>query len=410
MKKNHAPQLGYLVNAFPRLSQTFILNEILQIERQGVPMKLYSLKVPDEPKRHPLVDTVQSPIKYVPYPLRPSMKKYCAAHIKVFWKSPIRYLKAAYTLMTHSDRKLKVRFVQAGYLAQLLYEDRVQHLHAGFVHHPGTVAWFVHKMTGISFSLATHAKDLYLSPYHLLRKKLKDASAVFTCTKYNVEYLKKTFPSPIIRNLHHVYHGVHLERFPFGDYGQADPPLVLAVARLVKKKGLRNLVKACKILHDQGRTLRCRIIGEGILKEELQELIRDLNMQEIVSLEGAMDQNEIIQWYRKATVFALPCMINADGDRDGIPNVLVEAAASGVPIVSTDVSGIPELIKDGKTGLQVQPNDPEGLARAIARLLDSPELCETLRKEARARVEEQFCLCSNAEKIADEMKKFLGAP
>lgn len=403
------PRLGYLVKAFPRISETFILNEILQLEKQGVPLKIYSMITPKDSKRHSHADEVQSEIAYMPYPLLPATGELLASHLKMLCQHPLGYPMALFRVITTFDMGLIERFIQAGYLARLIKKDRIKHLHAGFVHGPASIAWIIHMMTGIPYSVATHAKDLYHSPETLLRKKFKSASLILTCTKYNVKYLHETFNGVVAPKLQHAYHGVDLTRFPFGPYGQASEPLVLAVARLVEKKGLRDLIKACKILHDKGRKFRCRIIGEGDLRKTLEQFIPDHGVEGIVSLEGAMDQDEVRKWYRQATVFALPSVITADGDRDGIPNVLVEAASMGVPIVSTGVSGIGELITNDVTGLQVPPRAPSELAEAIEKLLDSPELRERLRKQARSRVEETFCLKKNAVTIADRMKTLLGA-
>jgi len=403
------PKLGYLVKAFPRISETFILNEILQIERQGVPLKVYSMITPKDSKRHSHADEVQSEIAYMPYPLLPAGMKLLTSHLRVLFKHPLRYPMALFRVLTSFDKDLIERFIQAGYLAKLIKKDGIQHLHAGFVHAPGSVAWIVHLMTGIPYSVATHAKDLYHSPERLLRKKFNSASLVLTCTKYNVKYLHENFNSHVVPKLQHVYHGVDLNRFPFGSYNEASEPLILAVARLVEKKGLRDLIRACKILRDKGRHFKCRIIGEGDLRKTLEKFIVDHEVEDVVTLEGAMDQDGVRKWYRQATVFALPSVITSDGDRDGIPNVLVEAASMGVPIVSTGVSGIGELVTHEKTGLEVPPRAPEKLAHAIERLLDDSDLREELRKNARSRVEETFCLKKNSVTIADRMKTLIGA-
>ena len=395
--------VGYLLKCFPRLSETFILNEVLELERQGVNLRVYSLNEPQEPVTHRLAGSVRSPIRYLPFPLLSSAHRYAGAHLLLLARHPVGYLLTLFSVSISFDVDLFQRFVQAGYLAGLLRRDGVRHVHAGFVHYPGSVAWLVHRITGRTFSLATHAKDMVHSPPALLRRKLSEAEVVFTCTQFNVPELEARAAPAGIRRLRRIYHGANLERFPFEPGPRLDPPLILSVGRLVEKKGLDHLVTACRLLADRGRSFQCRIVAASRDRwDEISAQIRTMGLSERVQLTGPLDQDELRRWYRSACVFALPCVVAEDGDRDGIPNVLVEAAASGAPLVTTAVSGIPELVRDGETGLVVPPRVPVALAHAIERLLDSPELCQSLRSGARSRVEEFFDLRRNAVLVARE--------
>jgi glycosyltransferase involved in cell wall biosynthesis len=397
-----AGRLGYLVKAFPRVSETFILNEVLELERQGFDLRIYSMIDPPERLRHESFQQVRSPISYLPNPLLRSLHRVIADHVRQMWRSPRAYFSALLQAARAGDYELIERFTQAGCLARRIAEEGVTHLHAGFVHSPGSVAWLTSTMTGVPFSLASHAKDLYHSPLELLQKKLASARVVFTCTRYNIAHIKRMAGGHSV-HVRHVYHGTDLSRFQFGPYGQTRPAVVLAVARLVEKKGLDTLVRACARLRDKGYEFRCHIVGEGPLRDSLATLIRDLRLENRVRLEGALDQSEVLAWYRKATVMALPCVITVNGDRDGIPNVLIEAAACGVPIVTTPVSGIPELIEDDVTGLLVPPHEPRELARAIEAMFRSPVLRERLRVNARARVVKVFDVRRNAVAIGQEL-------
>jgi glycosyltransferase involved in cell wall biosynthesis len=398
-----AGRLGYLVKAFPRVSETFIINEILQLERQGFDLRIYSMIDPPDRLRHRLVAQVRSPITYLPNPLWRSFGSVLADHFRQFRRSPRAYWSTLVVALMSGDMDLIERFAQAGCLARRLERDGVTHVHAGFVHSPGSVAWLVSLMTGLPFSLASHAKDLYHSPPALLRKKLVAARVVFTCTRYNVGYLERLCAGAGPIRVHQAYHGTDLSRFQFGVYGRSKPPVVLAVARLVEKKGLDTLIRACATLRDRGREFRCHIVGDGVLKQSLADLVRELHLDRLVTLEGALDQGDVLAWYRRATVLALPCVVTSNGDRDGIPNVLIEAAACGVPIVTTAVSGIPELIEHGVSGLHVPPGDPLALASAIEGILRSVVLREGLRLNARARVADGFDVRRNAVAIGDEL-------
>jgi glycosyltransferase involved in cell wall biosynthesis len=398
-----------LLKCFPRLSETFILNEVLELERQGLDLRVYSLNEPQEPVRHRLAGQVRSPIQYLPYPLLPALHRYAFAHLQLLARHPVGYTLTLIAALCSLDGDLLERFVQAGFLAGLMRRDGVRHLHAGFVHYPGSVAWIVHRITGSTFSLATHAKDMVHSPPGLLRKKLAEAEVVFTCTQFNVPVLEARAAPAGIRCLRRIYHGADLERFPYEPGAPLDPPLILAVGRLVEKKGLDHLISACQLLAERGRRFQCRIVaGSRDLWAELSSQILRLDLAERVVLVGPLDQDEVRRWYRSASVFALPCVVAEDGDRDGIPNVLVEAAATGVPIVTTSVGGIPELVRDGETGLVVPPRDRGALAGALERVLDSPELARHLRERARSRVEEYFDLRRNAVLVAREFRALSG--
>jgi len=404
-----AGRLGYLVTSFPRVSETFIINEIIELERQGFDLRIYSMAAPTDRIRHRLVDEIRAPIRYLPKPLSPSIGTVLADHAWLMARSPRAYALTLFRVVT-SGRDLIARFPQAPCLARMLGRDGVTHVHAAFVHKPGSLAYIVHLLTGRRYSLGTHARDLYHSPPALLRKKIAAARVVFTCTRYNVSHLQRLSADAGAFRVRQVYHGTTLERFTFGPCGRSEPPVVLAVARLVEKKGLEDLIEASALLRDRGVRFRCHIVGHGELRRSLTRLIHRLDLHQFVTLEGAADQDEVISWYRRATVLALPCRVARDGDRDGIPNVLIEAAACGLPIISTPVSGIPELVTDRVSGLLVPPQNPAALARAIKLMLHSLELRERLRVNARKRVEETFNVRRNALVIGRALRAVMEPP
>jgi glycosyltransferase involved in cell wall biosynthesis len=397
-------RVGYLVRSFPRVSETFIINEIIELERQGFDLRIYSMIDPTDPFRHRLVGQIRSPIRYLPNPVWRSLGTAAADHLWLLARTRRAYLSGLFRVVTSGELDAIARLPQAASLARLLASDGVTHLHAGFVHAPGSLAYVVSLMTGLPYSLATHARDLYRARPGLLRKKLAAARVVFTCTRYNVAHLEGLSAGTGAIRVRHAYHGTSLERFPFGPYGASHPPLVLAVARLVEKKGLEDLIEACALLRNGGVQFSCRIIGNGTLEMPLRRLIHRHALDELVTLEGALDQDALVAWYRRATMMALPCRVARDGDRDGIPNVLIEAAACGLPIVTTPVSGIPELIEDRQSGLLVPSRNPAALARAIAVLLRSKKLRGRLRANARKKVEATFDLRRNALAIGHELR------
>jgi glycosyltransferase involved in cell wall biosynthesis len=224
---------------------------------------------------------------------------------------------------------------------------------------------------------------------------------VVTCTQYNRDFLSKQYGPLCDGKLYRIYHGLDISQFKFSLSRRDDggEPVVLSVARLVEKKGLEDLITAAGILRGRGHAFKVEIIGSGPLRDSLKAQAQRLGLADRVSLLGAQAHDAVCLAYQRASVFVLPCVVASNGDRDGIPNVLLEAMASGVPVVSTPVSGIPELIESGVTGILVPPRDVRSLADAIERLLASPELSERLASAARTKLESSFSLEASAEQL-----------
>jgi glycosyltransferase involved in cell wall biosynthesis len=410
-------RIAYLLNSFPRLSQTFILHEILELERQGLDLRLFSIRNPDEEIVHADVGRVRAPVTYLPTGWHATWAM-LRAHLALVRRGARRYVGAlAFALQRRRSTPFNQRlasvkhFWRAGWLARELEQAGVTHLHAHFAHSPASVAHFVHLLTGLPYSFTAHARDIYTSPPDLLAVKIRAARFVVTCTGYNARYLAELVGDETAGRIHRIYHGLDLHKFspsagPPAQLGSApgrvqprDTPTILAVGRLVEKKGYPYLIEACRLLIDRGYDVRLRIVGGGQMKDALRRHIAEVGLDERVELLGARPQDEVIELYRTATVFALPCVVLDNGDRDGIPNVLVEAMRLGLPVVSTAVSGIPELVGDETTGLLVPPRDAEALASALARLLDDAQLRTRLATGAAHRVAREFDLAANAARL-----------
>ena len=291
-------------------------------------------------------------------------------------------------------RKVFVKeFLQAGHIAAEVMKDAsVTHLHGHFCHGVTTVTWFASRLTGLPFSFTAHAKDIYqaeLNPGDLLERKLGAATFVATCTSANAEVLKSR--SPDARVVHTIYHGLDTEYFAPVKGNGRDMPMILSVGRFVEKKGFEHLVDACHILKRAGLRFGCLIVGEpGDAYDSVREQIARLDLGDCIRLRSAVTQDQLREIYRQARTFALPCQVMEDGDRDGIPNVLAEAMAMGLPVVSTPISGIPELIDDGEHGLLVAPRNPAALADALRRILTDDALHQRLSANGRARICARF--------------------
>ncbi len=377
----------YLLKTFPKVSETFVLQEILALQGDGYDLVIASLQKPTDMRCHDEIKQLTAPVFYLQQGLWQSLKLL----LEMVVENPKGVFKSAQLLRAH-DSKLSERWRllrQSLQLARWVKRKNITHIHAHFANDPASLAELVQALTGIGFSISAHAKDIYLSPPAQLRRKIAAARFVVTCTEYNCRYLCQIniSPTPIIR----VYHGFDRQRFqrllanlPDADF--LSEPLILSVGRLREKKGFDTLIASCGILKRSGYRFRCDIVGYGPERETLQKQIDALGLGQTVWLRGPMVHEKLIHLYRHASIFALPCRVGADGDRDGIPNVLMEAMASGLAVVSSNISGMPELIEDGQDGLLVPEKDIEALVKALRILISDPDKRNHLGKNARKKI------------------------
>jgi glycosyltransferase involved in cell wall biosynthesis len=396
-----AGAVGLLVKTYPKISETFILEEILGFERHGLRLHIFSLRRPSDAMSHAATKAVRAPVSYLAPDGVRDVTRVLAAHVALIVMSPRRYLKTLLFLLRREEPARARAFLQAGCLAHELSKAGIAHLHAHFASEPAGVAELVSKLAPISYSISAHAKDIYLSPPGSLRRKIRGARFTVTCTEYNrVQLTGIAGPEATVLRM---YHGVDLCRFrpEQGRDAQADRPLILSVGRLRAKKGFAVLIEACRLLRDAGIAMRCQIVGYGEEHDRLHSLISRHALDDTVQLSGKMTHDDLIELYRQTAVFALPCQVESDGDRDGIPNVLLEALAMEIAVVSTSVSGIPEVIQDGVNGVLIAPHDAKALADAIRRLLDSQALRKRLGLAGRQTVANRFCNDVNLETVRE---------
>jgi len=390
--------IAYLLKMYPRFSETFVLNELLELERQGVRIHVFSLKKPDDGVFHAGVARLRAKVTYVPESPLIAPSAFAAAHRDAFTADPPRYARALAAAVGRGRRATWKHFVRAGYIAPLLRRHGVRHVHAHFASTAASVALHLHRLSGVSYSLTAHAKDIYRNGVDRkeLATKLTSARFTITVSDYNRAYLSTLAPeSRVLR----IYNGLDLERFSPNGHGHADPPLVLAVGRLVEKKGFPVLIRACALLRDRGHRFRCAIVGKGPLEHELRSLTTAVGLGDRVELKGPLPQEELLGLYPQAAVVVAPCVVGSDGNRDGMPTVLVEAMALGIPVVATNVTGIPELVENGRTGTLATPGDPVALAAAIERVFDQRDSALELARAARERIERGFDLRRNVREL-----------
>jgi len=389
------PVLGMILKGYPRISETFISNEIELLEANGFDIRILSMRHPREDFTHESVKRIRAPRHYLPETIRGNLLRLLAANVHFALRSPRRYAGAFAEMLrriAHTRKATTAKhLLQAGYLAaRVLPGSGVTHLHAHFAHSPTSVAVFASLLTGLPYSFTAHAKDIYTQDPARLAEKIAGARFVATCTGYNRDYLEKLNPG--VTPIHRVYHGIDVRLFSPGEHlrqrGQAFE--ILTVARLTPKKGLPTVLRAVAELVRRGLHVRHTIIGTGEEREALQSLARELGLEGVVDWQGVQAHEAVVERMRGADLFLLACEVSGNGDRDGIPNVLVEAMAMGLPVAATAVSAIPELIVDGEHGLLVPPRDPLALADAAERLLTDDALRGRVVPAALERVRQRF--------------------
>lgn len=409
--------IGFLVKTFPKLSETFILNEILELERQGIDLHIFSLRNRADHCAHPGVAQVKSPVTYLPT-LLPNFDSVAETQlvktqIKLFQQDSATYLKALeFYLSRHEKRRLH-EFMQAAYLADQIQQLGITHLHVHFANVPTATAEVAQFFCQMPYSITAHAKDIYLSDPNTLDRRISKAEFVLTCTDFNRQYLQNlsTSRTPI----HLSYHGLDLSRFQPQRREQKNKssnqvPLILSVGRFCEKKGFFYLLESLSTLKKVGIPFRSVIVGYGELEQQIREKIVSLDLSEQVAIVGKLTQDELIDYYRRADTFVLPCVVTDEGDRDGIPNVLLEAMAMEVPVVSTDISGISELVKTNHNGILVPEKDSLAIAQTLESLLRQPELRQRLGRAGRERVLAQFGLAQNVGEVKDWLLQAVQQP
>jgi glycosyltransferase involved in cell wall biosynthesis len=410
--------VAYVLKGWPRISELFIASEIYRLEQAGLNLRLYVIKPPDESETHPVVEQIAARPEYLPPTtsltstpfarwLRENLPQFLPALARTVRHHPAGLARAAGLAFAQSVRARKGFWPRKLYAKELLQAvalaDRladapdVRHVHAHFAHGTTTVTWFASAITGLPFSFTGHAKDIYapsLNPAGLLRRKLLAAKFAVTCTEANVRHLESIAPEATV---HRVYHGLNADfsRLMGGEAMPAPGPngtlRLLGVGRLVAKKGFDTVVDACGLLDRRGVPFEAVIVGpDDDAGPALRARISELGLGDRIRLEGQMSQAELLEEYRRASAFCLPCRVLDNGDRDGIPNVLAEAMACGAPVVTTPISGIPEIVRDGVNGLFVQPDDPESLAAAVMRLREDRALASRISEEAAATVQREL--------------------
>ena len=411
-------RVGYVVKRYPRYSETFIVAEIAAHEAAGLEVEIFSLRPPNDTHFQEAIARVRAPVHY----LHTEGVK-AASHLWAALQDAAAVLPGFWSELEAAGGEDALAVHHAAVLACAVRRTAIEHLHAHFAVATATVARLASRFAKVPYTFTAHAKDIFHASVRpeALRRNLSEAATAITVSDYNRDYLVQTYGAAAART-HRVYNGIDLQQFPYAS-PERRPPRIAAVGRLVEKKGFADLVAACALLRDRGLAYRCDIVGTGPLELALRALMQRCGLEDRVQLlglrprsdrlrveragngarlfrfyqdairvqlVGLRPRSEVVAHIRDAAVLAAPCVIGSDGDRDGLPTVLLEAMALGTPCVSTDVTGIPELLQGDESGLVVPQHDPAALAAALERLLTDPALRVRLATCARRRVEAEF--------------------
>lgn len=387
-------RVGYFVKMYPRLSETFILNEILELERRGVEVIIFALRKPNEGRFHPQVAEIKAPVFYLEELSPKKGWAVLAEHWTTLAPHSLQLWRLMEEVIGRDDPKLLEALLAAAWATAVAVERGLGHLHAHFAVVPSTLAYFASRIAGLPFSFTAHAKDIFENTvdHQLLEEKLQAARFTITVTEFNRRYLTATYPAVPPDKIRVLPNGINLDFFNFEPNVPRERSLILSIGRLVPKKGFPDLLEACAILKGKKIPFYSVIIGQGEDAPLLEAKRQELGLTDVVTFVGPKTQVEVLPYLKRAAVLALPCTVDTDGNQDALPTVLLEALGTGCPVVSTTVSGIPEIIDSGSDGLLVPPATPEALAQALERLLLSPELAARFARQGRKKAEEKFDL------------------
>ncbi len=397
-------RVGVVLKGYPRLSETFIAQELRALEARGIKLALFSLRHPTDAATHPVHAEIKASVDYLPEYLHDEPLRVLRAWRRMRRAPGYRAAFSAWRLDFARDptRSRARRFGQALVLAAEMPGDIV-HLHAHFLHTPTSVVRYCAMLSGLPFSVSAHAKDIWTTPDWEKRDKLAACAWATTCTRANAEHLRALAPTPERVDL--VYHGIDVARFPAPDDRSAsdadarDPVTVLSVGRAVDKKGFDDLLAALAHL-PAALPWRLEHVGGGPLLTQLQAQAKSLGIADRVTWHGALAQQALLARYRSANVFALACRVGEDGDRDGLPNVLMEAQSQKLPCVATTIAGITELIEHGVTGLLVPERDQAALTTALAQLIGDDALRRRLGQAGFDKTTRDFAMETGIDRLA----------
>lgn len=400
-------KIAYIVSRFPKLSETFVFREVNALRQQGAHVSCFSIH---RPLPEPLPSDAQHFLEETTYLWPPDLARFLFGVLKLAVTRPRQFADTLKTFWRQAPRnfggrkRFVLHFLEGTYLAYLCRKRGIEFIHAHFANGPSSVAMAASALSGIPFGFTCHAQDIYVDPL-MLELKIARAKLPLTISEYNRDYIANTFTveNPTKLKIHRVSVDLNYFHPRRATKVQNDSPVIVSVGRLVPKKGFIHLIRACELLARRGIAFRCLLIGGGPEQEALQAAITAARLEEKVLLLGP--QPNVKPYLQRADLFVQPCVLDSTSDRDGIPTTLMEAMAMQLPVISTTVSGIPELVQHEQTGLLVPSADSEALAQAICRLLVDEKLRHELARAGRRHVEIYHDVEANTQKLLQHIRR-----
>lgn len=403
LHKKRASKIGYVVSLFPCWSEVFILNEIVELEKRGLDITIFSIRRELEgfiqEKAKPFLEKT----KYIYLPgMILSLFFWCLRKPWVIFSLAKMVLRPKYATKQKLSKNIWCVFLGC-YFAQIALRQNIEHIHAHFASYPALVALVMSRLTARPFTFIAHAHDIFLDKA-LLREKAKEAKAIVTISNYHKQYINDYCQNGLSAKIKVIHCGLDISEYmPGAKRDNKDENIIVSTGRLTKMKGFEYLIRSCKQLK-QELAVKCYIVGEGLLRNDLLRLINVLDLNQDVFLTGVLDNNKIREILSKATIFVLPCVWDDVDGQDGLPLALIEAMALGIPVISSNISAIPELVEDGRTGLLVEPKNVRELSAKISELIKNRRLQEQLSLQGRSKIEREFNISKSADLLLSLFK------
>jgi len=380
-------KVGYILRKFPILSETFILNEILELEKQGVDIHIFSVDRPNDPRFHSRLADLKAHVTYVPDILKwKSLLRHQKKAKRMFKKG---YREARKNTLKQMNPSLYLRLMQSCYVANHAHKMGIEHLHAHFATRATTVAYLSAQILDCPYTFTAHAVDIFKESLcqKALQTKMDNAKWVITVSEYNLRYLNNKGTA---NNILKVHNGIDLDFFVPSLRSPDTLFTFLIVARFVEKKGHRVLVNACRILKEQGVQFQCLLVGKGKLQSKIEAQIKANYLEDVVKILGPLTQNEVLERYHQSHALVLPCTTGSDGNKDGLPVSIVEALACGLPVITTSMTGNPEVVEEGMNGFLIPYDDAKATAEAMRTLVENKTQYKKLKENTRSSILESF--------------------